>query len=616
MNTLRSRLILYLLSGLIPVFLLIAYIGENYAREYTYRAIVEKAAMLTSNAAKHIEHILANISSKPRIIAVLAEENTSIKRIEALMHRYVSTDKLIYGMAMAFLPRYSQTGSFFCPYFYSKGKKVFYKSLVPPSYNYLKFEWFRKPIETNKASWSEPYFDKGGGEIWMSTYSVPIRNRNGKPIGVATADASIGFLSRIISKIHVLKTGGAFIVSKKGHILAPLEGFECKQSVKNVISALNSGRLKDIVASSRATNKLISFNIKGKRYLIHTQPIYGTKWNIAVVFPQNELFEPLKKLNFYFLFVILAGIGTIVAVVFLVSKNTTRDIERVQSISQLIANGNFDVPIPEGLSYEALSIAKALETMQKSLKAYIERLKEQTRMESELKLAKSIQETFIPKHIKTTINNIQIESFTKLAREVGGDFYGITKKGDSGAVFYLGDVSGKGVPAALYVAVVKNTLDILINQNTQPSELAGLLNEYLSRFSSSGMFATIFIGNIDNNALKYCNAGHLPPLLYTDNSLSTLPLLGNPPVGALSGLRFTQREIPLHHFNGMLIFSDGLTEAQNENGQLLGDEAVCKAVFENLSSPSIARQLLKLQENFTGKAPLYDDTTIMEIRWA
>ncbi len=617
LNSIKNKLVVYLLVGLIPAFVLIAYVGENYARRYIHNAIIAQAKMLALRSAKEIEHITTTISQKPQTVAVLVEQGLPLKRVLNLMRDYVKTDRRIYGMALAFLPQYSPNGSYYCPYYFFKNGHIHYKSLVPPGYNYLKFQWFKEPLKLDKPLWSEPYFDKGGGEIWMSTYSVPVHNKNGKPIGIATADASISFLSRIVSRIHVLETGGAFIVSNAGNILAPLGEKTANGSVKRIVEAIRSGSLKSLTEKlENNRNKFTRITVKNITYFIYSQPLYNTNWNIEIVFPEGELFLPLKQLNYYFFAIILIGTLIIAFIVLSVSSTTTRDINKIREISSKIASGNFDVPIPDGLSDEALNVAQALKTMQASLKQYIQKIEEGARMERELQLARAIQQTFIPGEMDRVVEGIHIRTVSLLAKEVGGDFYGVAPVGNSKTLFYLGDVSGKGVPASLYVAVVKNTIDILLMSEHDPANLAFLLNNHMARLSSGGMFATMFVAILDRakGSLTYCNAGHLPPLLLNKSGISSLLLTGDPPIGALANLRFKAKTIELKYTEAIIVYSDGLTEAHNEKGELLGEEAVCRCILEKRKKGSLLESLIELQRNFCGSAGLYDDTTIMEVK--
>ncbi len=612
----RDRLVLYLLLGLVPTFLVFSYLGENYSKRFIYSGAMLKAKVLALDSARQIEYIASSISRRPENIALLVEHGISIPSVERTMREYVYSSGQIYGMALAFLPQYSPTGGYFCPYYYFSRGHMRFKNLVPPGYDYMKFEWFYRPIEEDKALWSEPYFDKGGGEIWMSTFSVPIRDESGRPVGIATADASISFLSSIVSKIKILKSGGAFILSTRGNVLAPLGKYQGEGCVAHIVRNIHQRAFRKLVkAMEEQQTGFDEVFFEGRKYLIYHLPLHQTNWSIGVVFPENELFAPLKSLNVYFMLAIAGGISLIVFIVFAVSNKTTKDLVKIKEVSSTIADGDFNVSIPEDLTNEAKSVGEALRRMQSSLRLYINKVEETAKLEKELELARDIQNTFIPANMSGEFSGCWFEAVSIWAKQVGGDFYGVSPVDDGRVVFYLGDVSGKGVPAALYVALEKSVIEVLLEQEYKPNRLVSLLNEHMVKLSGRGMFSTLFVGLLDlNEGLLYCcNAGHVPPLLCSERSVSCMVVSGDVPVGAFPGFEYRLMEYPLSDLKRMIVYSDGLPEARNEKGEVFGEERIARVVLNSMSD-NIVRELISEHKRFVGSAELHDDTTVLGVK--
>ena len=618
-NSIKTRLIFYLLISLLPIFAVLIYAGEGYIEKILYKNALLSARMSALEAARDIENLTFAISIKPKEISTLAGDNlSSLNGIERLMKKDLVQSKFIYGMALAFLPKFAPNKGYFCQYYYLKNKKIRSKQLIPPSYSYLTFDWFKKPILLGKNLWSEPYFDKGGGQIQMSTYSAVIRNGKKEAIGIATADVSIRFLSEIINRIKILKTGGAFLFTKNGDILAPTQKEpNTKSSVAEILKTYNEHDLKKISHIVLKNNTyLYNINIKGQKYLTYYTRVRNTNWIIGTIFPDSELLWPMKTMEFYSLIIVLLAAFVVIFIIIFVSRKVTEDIGRIKNISSKIATGNFDVKIPSNLVDESKDVAKALDVMQKSLKKFIQDVKEKAKIENELKLAKKIQSSFIPQDMEIQINGVGFKAMSYSARQVGGDFYGINKLCEDKIIFYLGDVSGKGIPAVLYVAMIKSMIEVLVKQTHSILQITEFLNNYISGITKNNTFATMFIGLIDKqkNIMEFCNAGHTPPLMFKENSVFMSTLSSNIPLGALSGFRYKMQTVGLKNLNTMVIYSDGITDALNSKNEQFGEDRMIDAAMKSIQNNNdIAQNIKKELFEFINGNDLYDDTTLLRI---
>ncbi len=616
-QTIKAKLIFYLTITLLPIFAILVYIGELNMKDTLYNDALSKANMLAYKAARDIEKITFSTSSKPKEIAnFVSQRIISIDEVKRLMIEDVKNSKFIYGMALAFIPGYFKGKRYYCQYYYAKGGRILEKQLIPPLYRYTESDWFKKPIELKRNMWSKPYFDKGGGGVWMSTYSALIKDGSGKIIGIATADISIGFLSKIVDKIKVLKTGGAFLFTKNGDLLTNLNK-ETRNSVSQIIKLYNKQRLKSLAQDIlNNEKKYLEISNLNEHFLLLGLPIRGTDWILGVVFPKNELFLKAKKYKLYSLLIIASGLFVVVFIILLISKNITKDISKIKEISLKIAKGNFNVDIPSSFNDESQTIAEALDVMQKSLKKYIEEVKDKARIENELELARKIQNAFVPNELNTELDGFKVSGFSMWARQVGGDFYGAGRLNDGKILFYLGDVSGKSIPAVLYVAMIKSIIYVLSKQSSSVKDMVNFLNNYLASITKQNHFATIFIGLIDeqNGKLEFCNAGHEPPIAIKGNAIFTPLLDKNLPVGVFENFDFKTRKIRLDSFDTLLIFSDGVLDATNDKDEQFGYDRLNKLILENLGSKLNLSEIIKNKLlSFTNKKELYDDITVLSL---
>ena len=243
---------------------------------------------------------------------------------------------------------------------------------------------------------------------------------------------------------------------------------------------------------------------------------------------------------------------------------------------------------------------------------------EQDRIENELRIARDIQMSMVP---STFPNREGLDMFASMkpAREVGGDLYGYMINGDK-LYFCLGDVSGKGVPASLFMAQVTRLFQTLAKQGLQPAEICTRINDALTGEDNENyMFVTFFLGLIDLNSghLSFCNAGHNPPVIGGSPSHGDfLQMESNAPFGLWPGLEYIGEEIDNIKGRPLFIYTDGLNEAENPHQQQFGDERLLSILrnthFE--SSQQVIETLAAEVERHRNGAEPNDDLTMMCIR--
>ena len=245
---------------------------------------------------------------------------------------------------------------------------------------------------------------------------------------------------------------------------------------------------------------------------------------------------------------------------------------------------------------------------------------EQERIESELQIARDIQMSMVPSSFPNR-EGLDMYALMSPAREVGGDLYGYVLNEDK-LYFCLGDVSGKGVPASLFMAQVTRLFQTLAKQGMQPAEMCTRINDALSgEDNESLMFVTFFLGLIDlkTGHLSFCNAGHNPPVIGgTPSNGDFLKMEPNAPFGLWPGLQYVGEEIENIKGRALLIYTDGLNEAENHQLQRFGDDRLLSILrctyFE--SSKQVVETLATAVEKHRNGAEPNDDLTIMCIRVA
>ncbi len=239
------------------------------------------------------------------------------------------------------------------------------------------------------------------------------------------------------------------------------------------------------------------------------------------------------------------------------------------------------------------------------------------RIESELRIARDIQMSMVP-NIFPNREGLDIYAKIEPAKEVGGDLYGYLLMGDE-LYFCLGDVSGKGVPASLFMAQATRLFRTLATQHMMPAEIATRMNAALSEDNEQGMFVTMFIGCIDlaKGIMDFCNAGHNPPYLgNTKGGGEFLEMLPNAPIGLWPGLEYDGERLEDIRGKMLVVYSDGLNEAENRQQEQFGDDHILELLrkMPEASAQKVIESLYEgVQKHRDGAEP-NDDLTILSIR--
>ena len=249
------------------------------------------------------------------------------------------------------------------------------------------------------------------------------------------------------------------------------------------------------------------------------------------------------------------------------------------------------------------------------LQAAYDQLEETTkakeRIESELRIAREIQSRMLPR-VSPRRRDVDLYAMMTPAREVGGDLYGYALIDDL-LYFCVGDVSGKGVPAALFMAEVTRMFRTLVDGRLSPDTIANRLNHALTEDNEQCMFVTMFIGliNLKSGHMEYCNAGHNPPLL--DGEF--MKMVPNAPIGMWPELNFEGEEIDNMHGKTLFVYTDGINEAENSRKEQFGAERLRALLQQDWGSArQTSESIHKAVEDFVGDAEPSDDFTKMCIK--
>jgi sigma-B regulation protein RsbU (phosphoserine phosphatase) len=581
-----------------------------------------------------VEKALRSIEESTQLLGdVLANLEPSEEELDALLRAFVSGNQRVYGSTAAYEPYgFRPSLERFSPYYHREGETIVFSDLADDSYNYWEWNWYTEVETSGEPKWSEPYIDEGGGQILMVTYSVPFFRETGgerRLRGVVTADLSLGWLTELVRSIHIGRTGYGVILSGMGDVIAHSD-----ESVRRRRQASATGdepEVEEIVnrmLQGESGFQAFDDKVLGKRARLTYAPLDMAGWSLVIVYPEDELMEEVNDLFARQIALLALGLVVLIGIVVFLSRRLTQPIKALASSAGRIATGDLDTELPEAGSRDEIgTLTRAFHHMRDSLKDYIRNLQITTaakeRLESELAIARKIQMDMLPEADIGGGEEDGFELSAKLvpARAVGGDLY-YHLRAASRLTFLVGDVSGKGVPAALFMARTKTLFETISVREGDVGAALAEVNRNLCKENEAGMFVTVIAGVLDTatGELTLSAGGHDPPALIPGRDVkpSFVEVDGGPVLGLLEGFDFPTIRLKLDPGDAVVLYSDGVPEALNEAEDFFTGDRLLE-VLSRLGPTEASRTsdaVMSAVKDFAGKAEQSDDITVMALRFA
>ena len=633
-HSLTWRLVAWILGSVGLVYLGTVLYSDSLSRNLMLAGAESEAVNVTRAYVKDIQNGLRSIEDRTKLLAeVVGTVSPPQEELDEILRTFVSGAEVIYGSTVAFAPGGFQPGvEHFAPYYYRAGDEVAYKDLAADSYRYWEWDWYTTVASSRSPRWSEPYVDEGGGNVRMVTYSVPIflgGDENQELQGVLTADISLEWLHERMKTLRVGETGYSAILSQSGYVIShPDETLLRHRTVAELEERDPAPEVVAIVERmmrGESGFEPIHDRHLGRSARMTYAPIEHAGWSLAVVYPEDELMADVNFVTRRQSVLLIVGLLALVAVVIGLSRRMTQPLKALAGSAGRIATGDLDLDLPTSQSEDEIgALTRAFGNMRDSLKTYIRNLKETTaakeRLESELKIARRIQMDMLPAgKLGGDEDGFELAATLLPAREVGGDLYYHFR--DHGRVaFLVGDVSGKGVPAALFMARTKTLFETIARTDGEVGDALAEVNQSLCRENEAGMFVTVFAGVFDPSTgkLRCAAGGHDPPALLPGDGKAPrfLDIEGGPLLGLLDMAEYSTHEVALSSMDSIVITTDGVSEARDAEGGFFGEERLLStlASMEGAAAAEMSEKLLVAVQDYAGDAPQSDDITIMTLR--
>lgn len=628
--TVRWKLIVMVGLPVLATYLAILSLDYLRLRRVALEQTQKEAERFADYYASKVESRLELVAQVARSAAafVSAHPDLTEEEVYAILEANVEQNPLVFGSCLAFEPgAFDGKKHLFAPYvFRAAGGKA--RKDVAQHYNYTdeKWEWYGRTKALMRPRWTEPFFDEGGGDIVMCTYSAPVF-RGDKFIAVMTVDLPIQELQDRLDDFPKHGESVFFITARGGtYISHPSRESIMKRSLQQDAADMGEPRAIELarraLAGERGAGVIPAPMSPEVKLLVFFSPIRSTGWSFIAA---QDLSQPMREANLVMggrAALSAGGVCAILAVIFVTGSWITRPVRALMQGVRSLAAGNLNTRIEVGNAGDEITeLARTFNSMTGDLREHVDALAEsraaRQSVESELRVGKDIQTSLLPGEFPSDpAAGFVLHAACEPARQVGGDFYDFFTVPGGDLLMVIADVSGKGVPAAIYMAMARTLIRDLGREGRSPSEIAHRANEALVEESmGSGMFLTTFIAiyKPSDGRMRYACAGHLPPLRVSrEGEVTVLNEPADTVLGIVEGVKYGEWETSLKPGEKLLMFTDGVTEARAPGGEFFGDErlvAMAHAWGKTLPRECCGELVSRLRAFENGDQ--HDDITVM-----
>lgn len=523
----------------------------------------------------------------------------------------------------------------FCIYAFrnNDGKVVIDETFNSEEYNYLNQGWYKQIFSQIKekkvtVAWSLPYYENQGSNTLMITAGSGIYDKKGNLVGISTVDWEISSIEHQMKNMN-------FVTLK----IDPQSSFSSGKYIKNHFALLANIKDDYIIVSTdpylnnnALTGKSLknipwyNNNLINEIFITYNKNMYvpyvknfDNGMALIICIPRHEMFYALVQ-ALRTMLIILLSLGALIPILLYLSLNryVMKPINKLINIANKIGRGE-DVKIKVEKPEEFAKLASTFDKMTTDIKTIT---KEQAKINSELSIAKAIQASSLPSEFPPFPDRKEFDIFASMeaAKEVGGDFYDFFFINKNKFMFLIADVSGKGVPAALFMMTVKTLINNHSQTGSSAEGLIEVINKKICQTNKQGFFVTMLAGIVDTQTGKtnIINCGHNLPLIRRQNgAYEYMQLSANVPLGIFEDAEFEIYETVLNPDDIIFTYTDGVTEATNETGELFGDDRLfdCINNIKKTSPQEIASEIKNTIKEYTASTPQSDDITMLIFKY-
>ncbi|MDR3234871.1 MAG: SpoIIE family protein phosphatase [Planctomycetaceae bacterium] len=568
--------------------------------------------------------------------------------------RYLQTDGTAVGGGIWFEPfRLHQDKERNCVYAFRRGEQfITDEDSNSQEYDYLSRNWYvsikKQMPAADQVVWTEPYYDGIGTRALMTTAGAAVYDAQGGFAGVATLDWELASIVQSISRIKPTDNSMILFADRSHNFVLGIHTPD-----NDTVQSAVGKTLDSIPWYSPALCNKDELTYNGKKQIVFVKILHNGMI-IFVLVPREELFAEINSHLLHTVLALVSACGSVSFFVYaMLNQLINKPVVELSRQASQIGNGHLDVPIRVNSHSELGVLASALNKMQTDIKEFIRNLNqvnaEKERISVELDIARRIQAAMLPSIKSLFQGRNELETFFEIdaamtpAREVAGDYYDFFMLDGSHLAVVIADVSGKGVPAALFLTICKTLIKNYAGLGLEPEEIFNAVNEGFCESNTFNMFATAFAGILDisTGKLTFVNAGHNPPFIKL--AAEQQPQCNSPDadtrfdsaarfekmklspglvLGAMQGVQYQQETITLPENSCLFLYTDGITEAMNSKSELFTEHRLAESLNStghtdggSRSATDLLNRVKQDIERFVDGAEQSDDITMLALRY-
>ncbi len=623
MKSISKRLTLRIMMVVLAMMSVIAGVVYVAVGEYMDDEAEKRFQIVVTRAHREVQRRLsevyvANVNNVHEIERDIDDPDKLYDHLE----RIVRQNPYIVSCGLLFIPDYyPEKGRFFVPFATRDTADVVSVMRIDSVYHdYVEEDWYVERMESDSADWVDPYFENPLltphiAPRLLATHAIPVHNREGRPVAVLCSDISLEDMrNEMLKKVRQGKK------HYEQNVKHPSYNCIIDRHGRYVLHPDKERMLKDTLDANvtfKGNQGTVYAVIDGVPSWVFYHAVEYAEWTVLVVVPEDLIQRHGRMLNIIILAAMLIGLAAIYFFCRQQIRKVTSPLHRFARSAEEVAKGNFNAPLPDISDDDEIRMLRdSFGNMQQSLSQYIDELKtttaQKSAIESELSIARRIQMSMLRTDIPER-QDLAIHAMLTPAKAVGGDLYDFFLR-DNSLYFCIGDVSGKGVPAALVMTTVCGAFRLLAESESEPMRIVSRMNEMLNRDSSMTIFVTFFAGvlDLDTGHLRYCNAGHIAPLV----NGQPLAVHSNLPIGAMPNWEFIAQETDLAPGSTLFLYTDGLDEAEDAGYRLFGKKRIVEVMQTASQQPSaLIERMTQAVADFVGDTEQSDDLTMLAMQW-
>ena len=491
---------------------------------------------------------------------------------------------------------------------------------------YRLYPWFKAVPKEEETFWSEPYIaEEFDDKSPVVTCLIPFKFVDSDKFdGLVAVSLDLNVIRNDIAKLEINSFGKYWVISPQGKfIIHPNKKLQYSTTIQEISSQRNLPQLQkafdDIRNGKNGNIEIPISTIYDNAVMVLYAPVKELNWGVGLVFSKKEFIEPLRDLQIKTVSFVLLWLAALLFLINWICRRSTKPLLDLSRVALQYGEGDFSAALPENISKDEIGVMNdAFHKMRTNLLKHIELVQEaateRQKGESELEIAQKIQLAALPINFPTHLS-FEICATMTAAKKVGGDFYDFFFIDGEHLAVVIADVSGKGIPAALTMMNAKALIRNIARIQHSTSKVFYNVNNELCK-SGADMFVTAFMAvlNLRTGELHYVNAGHNPPYVRTKDGYKMLAVKRNMVLGGLPNVKFKSEMLHMNKGDRLFLYTDGVNEAQNNEGEFYGNDRLKTILNSDLQSPfDTLNQIKSDVADFTEGAEQSDDMTMLEL---